>query len=230
MTTNVQFQDYNPESCRKERCFDARPARFLEDGYRVGSSGTELVLLTVVVRGDEYMWPWGHLGLGYLLAVPLLARFGLEDDYVALAALAVGTQLPDLVDKPLAWTFDVMPYGRAAMHSLLVLGVASVLVSAVLRSVRVGVPLLAGWATHLVGDVVYPLADGAVGDVTFLAWPLLALPEPAGDHGILAYFRTLSLTGETALEVGLFALAAGVFLVREWRTRRPSAGIVERAD
>lgn len=176
------------------------------------------------------MWPWGHLGLGYLLALPLLARSDREDDYVALAALAAGTQLPDLVDKPLAWTFGVLPYGRAAAHSLLVLAGAAVVVLAGLRAFRVGVPLLVGWATHVVGDVAYPLADGAVGEVTFLAWPLLALPDPTGDHGVLAYFRTLSLTGETALEVGLFALAAGVFLVREWRTRRPPTGTAGRAD
>ena len=176
------------------------------------------------------MWPWGHLGLGYLVALPLLKRVDLDDDYVALAALAVGTQLPDLVDKPLAWTFDVMPYGRAAAHSLLVLGAVAVALGLVSRAVHVSVPLLAGWATHLVGDVVYPLADGAFGDVTFLAWPLLALPEPAGDYGILTYFRRLSLTGETALEVGLFALAAGVFLVRAWRGRRTPDGTPGRAD
>jgi len=176
------------------------------------------------------MWPWGHLGLGYLLALPVLARLDLDDDYVALAALAVGTQLPDLVDKPLAWTFDVMPYGRAAAHSVLVLGVVAVVLGFVSRSVRVGVPLLAGWATHLVGDVVYPLGEGALGEVTFLAWPLLALPEPAGDYGILAYFRNVALTGETALEVGLFALAGGVFVVRQWRTRRAPTGTPEGAD
>jgi|AntRauMinimDraft_4_1070384.scaffolds.fasta_scaffold01068_2 hypothetical protein len=176
------------------------------------------------------MWPWGHLGLGYLLALPMLSRVDLDGDYVALAALAVGTQLPDLVDKPLAWTFDIMPYGRAAAHSVLVLGAVAVVLPVVSRSVRVGVPLLVGWATHLVGDVVYPLAEGAFGQVTFLAWPLLALPEPAGDYGILSYFRTLSLTGETALEVGLFGLATGVFLLREWRARRAPGGTPSRAD
>ena len=176
------------------------------------------------------MWPWGHLGLGYLLALPLLSRLDLDGDYVALAALAVGTQLPDLVDKPLAWTFDVMPYGRAAAHSLLVFGAVALVAPLVSRGVRVAVPLLVGWAAHIVGDVVYPLADGAVGDVTFLAWPLLALPEASGDHGIIAYFRNVALTGETALEVGLFALAAGVFLVREWRARRAPTGTPGTAD
>lgn len=176
------------------------------------------------------MWPWGHLGLGYLLALPLLARLGLADDDVALAALAVGTQLPDLVDKPLAWTFDVMPYGRAAAHSVLVLGAVAVVVGLVWRSVRVGVVLLVGWTTHLVGDVLYPLAEGALGDVSFLAWPLLALPEPAGDYGILSYFRNVALTGETALELSLFALAAGVFAVRRWRARRAFGGSPGRAD
>ena len=176
------------------------------------------------------MWPWGHLGLGYLLALPVLARVDLDGDPVALAALAVGTQLPDLVDKPLAWTFGVMPYGRAAAHSLLVLGTAAVVLWLVTESDRVRVPLLAGWASHFVGDVAYPLGEGALGEVTFLAWPLLGLPEPAGDHGILAYVQNVALTGETAFEVGLFALAGGGFVVRQWRTRGAPTGTSEGAD
>jgi hypothetical protein len=176
------------------------------------------------------MWPWGHLGLGYLLALPLLARRDLDGDSVALVALAVGTQLPDLVDKPLAWTFGVLPYGRAAAHSLLVLAVAAVALRQLSAWRRAGVPLLVGWTTHLVGDVVYPLADGAVGQVTFLGWPLLALPEPAGDFGVLTYFRRLSLTGETALEVGLLVLAALVFAARRWPTGHSADRAPDRAD
>jgi hypothetical protein len=176
------------------------------------------------------MWPWGHLGLGYLLGVPLLDRYGLDGDYVALAVLAAGTQLPDLVDKPLAWTFGVLPYGRAVMHSLLVVGAVAVVLSVLSAPVRVRVPLLAGWVSHLVGDAVYPLAEGAVGEVTFLAYPLVALPEPAGDYGVLSYFRNVALTGETALEVSLFVLAGAAFVVREWRSRRAPVPAAEGAD
>jgi len=174
------------------------------------------------------MWPWGHLGLGYLLAVPLLERYGLDGDYVALAVLAAGTQLPDLVDKPLAWTFGVLPYGRAVMHSLVVVAIAAVALSALSVPGRVRVPLLAGWVSHLAGDAVYPLAEGAVGEVTFLAYPLVALPEPGGDYGVVSYFRHLSLTGETALEVSLFVAAGAAFAVREWRSRRPSVPAPDR--
>ncbi|WP_336037319.1 metal-dependent hydrolase [Halobacterium yunchengense] len=176
------------------------------------------------------MWPWGHLGLGYLLALPVLGQYDVDDEYVALAVLALGTQLPDVVDKPLAWTFGVMPYGRAMMHSLVVFAAAAVVLTVLSVRVRVRVPLLVGWASHIAGDVLYPLAEGAVGDVTFLAWPLLALPEPAGDYGLLSYFRHLALTGETALEVSLFVLAGVVFLVRERRSTQRSVLSVENAD
>ena len=37
----------------------------------------------------------------------------------AVLALALGTQLPDLVDKPLAWYLDVLPFGPGAFARIL---------------------------------------------------------------------------------------------------------------
>ena len=62
------------------------------------------------------MWPWGHLALGYLLHSPLArARFGRPPTDRATLLLVIGTQLPDLVDKPLAWWLGVLPAGRSSL-------------------------------------------------------------------------------------------------------------------
>lgn len=67
------------------------------------------------------MWPWGHLAVGYLLysgAVHL--RTGRPPRAAAVVVLAVGTQLPDVVDKTLAWVYHAVPQGYAAGHSVFV--------------------------------------------------------------------------------------------------------------
>ena len=65
------------------------------------------------------MWPWGHLAVGYLVYSGLSRwRFGRLPGSVATLAVALGTQLPDLVDKPLAWTVNVLASGRSLAHSL----------------------------------------------------------------------------------------------------------------
>ena len=60
------------------------------------------------------MWPWEHLAFGYLLWSLWLRARGrsLPGDWEALV-LVFATQLPDLVDKPLAWQLGVLPGGRS---------------------------------------------------------------------------------------------------------------------
>ncbi|MFC6864103.1 hypothetical protein ACFQGE_11620 [Halomicroarcula sp. GCM10025817] len=55
------------------------------------------------------MWSWGHLGFGYLLCWPVarLNGNGSMNDSSALV-LALGTQLPDLVNKPLVYWVAVL--------------------------------------------------------------------------------------------------------------------------
>jgi len=65
------------------------------------------------------MWPWGHLAVGYLLWSVLVRdrRFRPPTGAETLL-LAVGTQFPDAVDKPLAWSLGVLPNGRSLAHSV----------------------------------------------------------------------------------------------------------------
>jgi hypothetical protein len=175
------------------------------------------------------MWPWGHLAAAYLvysLGHRLLAG-RVPGDRGALVAVAA-SQAPDLVDKPLAWTFSVLPTGRSLGHSLVV----AVLVLPVVWWVadRRGARGLAAAASvgYLVGfltDAVYPLVEGNPKYVTFLAWPLLELPAYEIDQSFAAHFALIGPSPEFAFELLLVALASllwhvdgrpGLGTVRAW--------------
>jgi hypothetical protein len=58
------------------------------------------------------MWPWGHLAVGYLCYVAYLKLYD-NDRQTLYPVLAVGfgSQFPDFIDKPLAWSVLVLPSG-----------------------------------------------------------------------------------------------------------------------
>ena len=138
------------------------------------------------------MWPWEHLALGYLvysLGVGLLASH--RPTASETWALALGTQFPDLVDKPLAWTFEVLPSGVSLAHSVFVaipLSVAVVLGSRRAGVTAVGAAFAVGYLSHLPADVFYPLALGRPAKPRVLLWPLVDTGSPVAS-GILGNFR-----------------------------------------
>lgn len=172
------------------------------------------------------MWPWEHLALGYLLySGQRRIRGRARPTGGETALLTVGTQCPDLIDKPLAWTFDVLPSGISLAHSLVGTAGLCLLALAVARRrnrLRVGVAFTVGYLSHLLGDVLfYLLADGRL-VVRFLLWPLVARP-PIGETtfaaelfgllgGFLAFLSTprggLYLVFELLLVGGAFLLWA----------------------
>ena len=137
------------------------------------------------------MWPWGHLALGYLLYSPFArARFGRPPTDRATLLLAFSTQLPDLVDKPLAWRLDVLPAGRTLGHSLLSVVVVSALVYAYFERRDRGHVALAfaiGYLSHPLVDGLFPLLNGQYQYVAYLLWPLFGFSGlPAYELGGLA--------------------------------------------
>jgi len=171
------------------------------------------------------MWPWGHLALGYI-AYATYTRYR-HDEYPAglpAVALAIATQTPDLLDKPLAYTWPVLPAGRSLGHSLFLalpacLGVLLLARRARPVTARVGVAAVVGYLTHLLGDSVYPLLATDPRALSFLAWPLLSLPED--EVTSLSYYvdallestRSLdALSGTFALELLFFVLATGLWI------------------
>ncbi|QCJ45841.1 metal-dependent hydrolase [Haloprofundus sp. MHR1] len=168
------------------------------------------------------MLPWGHAALGYLLySYGLrLRRTGPPSGLAATCALAVGTQFPDLVDKPLSWTFKVLPGGRTLAHTLFVAVPLLLAVAFVARRFdrrRVGDAFVVGYASHLLGDVLWQLGQGNVRVLAFLVWPLIPVDEPEYDYSIVEFFLQLELTAGVAF--GLVVTVVG--LLRWWRDGAP---------
>lgn len=184
------------------------------------------------------MWPWEHLTVGYLLYsgyVRLVYREkpGNGDALV----LALATQLPDLIDKPLAWWLGVLPSGLSLAHSLLFAVPLCVFVAVIAwltNTPKVGAAFSIGYLSHLAGDVVYPiLTDGGI-RLGFLLWPLLPSPEVTAVgffSQILAFFDDFVLflatpRGQLYLLFEVALLATGLVV---WIADRfPGPGIVRR--
>jgi hypothetical protein len=151
------------------------------------------------------MFPWGHLAVGYLLFSPLVRLWRRRGPQgLAVFALAVGTQLPDLVDKPLSWVFHVTPTGYSVAHSVFVaVPVALVVVGALAARGRseVGVGFAVGYLSHLAADVLFAMALRQPYTVERVLWPTVTLPGYASD--VPATDRTV----EYILEWSEFLLA-----------------------
>jgi len=130
------------------------------------------------------VWPWEHFALGYV-AVSLLLR-GTKRPLTSetFVVLAVATQFPDLVDKPLAWAVNVLPSGTTLAHSIFVavpLSVAIIAMSQWYRRGRLGVVFAVGYLLHLPADVLYgTVTTGRRPAIEAVLWPLVA-KAPSGD-------------------------------------------------
>ncbi|GAB6860733.1 metal-dependent hydrolase [Haloplanus litoreus] len=172
------------------------------------------------------MMPWGHLAIGYLVyTVVTRVRGHRAPDGAPTLVLAVATQLPDLVDKPLNWWFDVFD-GRGIGHSLLTVTAVCVLVAFVAhrydRRELAGAFSL-GLYSHLLADTWRSLLAGEFGQAAFLLWPLFPTPtypkDSLFDHvdAWLAHLQTLQsspatlLTGGFGIQLVLVVVLFGIW-------------------
>jgi len=133
--------------------------------------------------------------VGYVaVALWWRARGRRVDDAVAVAAV-LGSQFPDLVDKPLAWTFEVLPGGTTLAHSVFVAIPSSVLVVGIARRYghgSAGVAFALAYLLHLPGDVFYgAVTVGSAPSFGAVLWPLVPKPPggaPAGLFGETLYY------------------------------------------
>lgn len=130
------------------------------------------------------MWPWEHLAVGYVLVSLLWRARGRRPDGSTALAVAVGTQLPDLVDKSLAWELSVLQRGISLAHSALIAIPVCLLI--VLLARRYGRALIAegfalGYLSHLPADAIYPAFYGDGLRIAPFLWPLFTPPsDPPG--------------------------------------------------
>jgi hypothetical protein len=164
------------------------------------------------------MWPWAHAAVGYLLyAAYRRLRASETPTGPAVILLGLGTQLPDLVDKPLAWYLDVLPYGRSFAHSL-VTGVPLVMLPIALLLYRRGQRGLAvafsiGYLSHLAGDGYVAVLRGEFVDLHYLGWPLLSLPQAETEvEGLLTHLRDIEGSPVFVFGLLLTVLALGLWI------------------
>jgi hypothetical protein len=172
------------------------------------------------------MWPWEHLALGYL-AYSLWSRQVARRPPTPreAAVVALGTQFPDLVDKPLGWVFHLLPSGVSLAHSALVAipTALSLFALATLdERARLGLPFAVGYLSHLPADAGFGLLLGGSSKTSFLLWPLVPQESVIGSTGVLQFVTTLftsylthlggpSGVGYLLFEVGLIGSALVVW-------------------
>jgi hypothetical protein len=177
------------------------------------------------------MWPWAHAALGYFLYVVYLRlRASGTPTGPAVVLLGLGTQLPDLIDKPLAWYLDILPHGRSFGHSL-VTGVPLVMLPIVFVLYRrdqrgLAIAFSIGYLSHLLGDSYVSVLRGEFVYLNFLGWPLLSLPESTAEvEGLLTHLQNIEGSPVfvfglflTALTLGLWIRhgAPGLLTLRDW--------------
>jgi len=123
------------------------------------------------------MWPWEHLAVGYL-CYSLFLRLTAQDRPRTgdVVAVAVGSQFPDLIDKPLGWGTTLLPSGTSLAHSLLFavpIAVFVVVLAWALDRMSIGFGFSIAYLAHLPGDVLYPAMIGGEPKLSFLLWPLV---------------------------------------------------------
>jgi hypothetical protein len=162
------------------------------------------------------MFPWGHAAVGYLFYALLVRSRGESAPLGGpVLALAIGTQFPDIIDKPFGWYLDLglIPSGRSLFHSLfvatgIVLGIA--LLMRRYGREELGIAFAVGYLSHLVSDGLYPALAGEWGGLAYLVWPLIEQPPETG-YSILEMLITGAQTPIGIFEFGLFVVAASLW-------------------
>ncbi|QLH81178.1 metal-dependent hydrolase [Halosimplex pelagicum] len=172
------------------------------------------------------MWPWEHLSIGYLLhSATMRTVYRRPPNGLGALAVAVGTQFPDLIDKPGGWVLGVLPSGTSVAHSAFValpLSLAAVAVARRRGAPEVGVAFAIGYLSHLAGDVFFYvlLGDGPAFGVVL--WPLGSEPN-GGTSPVLALVSRLfsrwvehlaspAGVGYVLFEVALLAVTVAVWV------------------
>lgn len=174
------------------------------------------------------MWPWEHVLFAYVCySLYVHGRHRERPGDVAVVVLAFGAVFPDLVDKPLAWQFNLFETGYAVAHSAFVVVPALIVVSVLARrrrARRLGTAFCFGYLLHLVGDVLPASVSRGALDLSPVLWPVSdRIPiDPGGSFtgntlALLtqygAQLLTLDLTPAVALQLGSVLVGTVLWLL-----------------
>lgn len=161
------------------------------------------------------MWPWGHLVIGYVI-YSLLGRVrSIRLDGYAVFLVVLGTQFPDLVDKPLAWTLQLLPSGRSLAHSL-VFAVPVVIVVSVYYyrrgSLSLATGFTVGYISHLITDGIYYISNGEFQYYAYLLWPFVPQPSYPTSGSFIAHMLQIEPDPYFLLQLVIVACTAALWV------------------
>lgn len=148
------------------------------------------------------MMPWEHILFGYI-GYSLLVRGLGQDSPTAgeTVVIILASGGPDLIDKPLAWQFDLFASGYALGHSVFTATVLSLLAVAVARQQgrpRSSLAFVVGYGAHLLGDMI-PTSLGEPVAYRRILWPLVRGGDGYGTsfrfeavENLTGYFRWIA--------------------------------------
>lgn len=163
------------------------------------------------------MWPWEHLAVGYLCYSTFVhLRTGNPPSGSAALVVVFATQFPDLVDKPLSWTFAIVPGGYSIGHSVFVAIPTSLIAFSIARRVgrpAIGAAFAIGYLSHLPGDLAYIYATNGYLATEIFLWPVAPLPSGSSGTGLtehfVSFFRRYVATVSSGQLIG-FVILEGV--------------------
>lgn len=161
------------------------------------------------------MWPWGHVAVAYLIYTAFARKqYDRLPRGLPVIALVVGSQFPDLIDKPLGWSLGVLPGGRTLGHSIffaVLLILAVYLIALRYDRIESATAFALGHVSHLVADLPPSVLTGDFRGTTFLFWPVLEQPDYESVGGILEGFLRYSMGPYEWVQLGLFFIAVIVW-------------------
>ena len=162
--------------------------------------------------------------LWHLGATLLLARYVFRDPGMDLRWVALGSLLPDLIDKPVASVLfnDVFQTHRIVSHALIAPVLALFVILALTergsRSRRAAIAVVIGALFHLV-------LDGAWIDPKAFLWPFFGLEfPPVADSSLLPLLGRMAQSPMVWLGEAL----GGAYLVYLWRRHLAAPGEIRR--
>lgn len=173
------------------------------------------------------MWPWEHVLFAYVCySLYVHGRHRGAPTDAATIVLAFGAVVPDLVDKPLAWQFDLFDTGYAVAHSVFVVVPVLIGVYLLARRKRAGmlsVAFIIGFLLHLLGDVLPVSLSRGTLTLSPVLWPFSnRLPIEVGGSltentaTLLAQYitqlLTLDLTPVVVLQLGSVLVGTAFWL------------------
>lgn len=122
------------------------------------------------------MMPWEHVIAGYIgfsLLVRLVYQSPPSPEETVIVVLA--SALPDVIDKPLAWQFEVFTSGYAIGHSVLIAVPVTIVVGVLTwrrTAPRHGIAFAIGYLFHLFGDVFPSFIRSGSLHAERVLWPI----------------------------------------------------------